>query len=262
MARYVSGIILAILAIALLAFAEPIHLKAVVGVLALVALWEFLNLVRIQELFLKLVGSILLVAGLGLMWFSAFRPYYLMYFYLVLFFSFTLQFAGSKDSQERIRRTSFFLLALIYTTILFGILALLVDLSHFRFWLFLTLACTFAGDTGAYFAGKNFGKHKLAPSISPGKTIEGVIGGVLLAAIAAAVVRHFMWPDQNLFFVLGLGMVLAFVGMLGDLSESLLKRGFNVKDSGNIIPGHGGILDRLDGLLFNGPIVYFAAQMM
>lgn len=115
-------------------------------------------------------------------------------------------------------------------------------------------------DSGAYFAGKAFGKHKLAPKISPGKTWEGSIGGIL-ASLAFAALAHFWFlPELALAYALPLAAVMSVVGALGDLAESAMKRGSDVKDAANILPGHGGLLDRLDSLVFNAPILYYFAK--
>jgi len=115
-------------------------------------------------------------------------------------------------------------------------------------------------DVGSYFAGTTFGKHKLAPEISPGKTWEGLIGGIITAAGFAALATFSFFPDLPYKFSIPLGIVMAVVGALGDLAESALKRGSKVKDAANILPGHGGLLDRLDSLLFNAPILYYFAR--
>jgi phosphatidate cytidylyltransferase len=136
--------------------------------------------------------------------------------------------------------------------------------------LFLVLAVTWLGDTGAYFAGRFAGKTPLFPRVSPKKTREGVVGGVLLAVVGALLVKVIgdqllPWgPEQPIMLgwmsliVLGVGLDLA--GVLGDLVESMLKRAFGVKDSGWIMPGHGGILDRVDSLLFSGPLLWAVLQ--
>ncbi len=112
-------------------------------------------------------------------------------------------------------------------------------------------------DTGAYYAGRAFGKHKLAPKISPGKTWEGVVGGVA-AALAMAAVSHFwFFRDLPLKVALPLAAVMVVLGIFGDLAESALKRGVGAKDAARILPGHGGVLDRLDSLLFNAPLIYY-----
>jgi phosphatidate cytidylyltransferase len=116
-------------------------------------------------------------------------------------------------------------------------------------------------DIGAYYVGRAIGKHKLAPAISPGKTWEGVAGG-LAAALSLAVVAHFwFFPELPLKWALPLAAVMALLGILGDLTESALKRGAGAKDAAKILPGHGGVLDRLDSLLFNAPLLYYFAHL-
>lgn len=115
-------------------------------------------------------------------------------------------------------------------------------------------------DTGAYFVGKNFGKHKLVPKISPGKTWEGAIGGIVLSAAFAAIASATFFPELHYKVSIPLAIVMTIIGILGDLSESAMKRGAGAKDAANILPGHGGLLDRLDSLLFNAPILYYFAR--
>lgn len=115
-------------------------------------------------------------------------------------------------------------------------------------------------DTGAYFAGKAFGKHKLVPKISPGKTVEGLIGGIVAAAAFAALATFWFFPELPYKWSVPLAMVMAGTSVLGDLAESAMKRGSGAKDAANILPGHGGLLDRLDSLLFNAPILYYFAR--
>jgi phosphatidate cytidylyltransferase len=121
-------------------------------------------------------------------------------------------------------------------------------------------AVNFASDAGAYFVGKNFGKHKLAPKISPGKTWEGLAGGVSFSAGFAALGTFLFFPELPYQFSIPLAIVMACVGVTGDLAESAMKRGADIKDAANFLPGHGGLLDRLDSLLFNAPILYYFAR--
>lgn len=129
--------------------------------------------------------------------------------------------------------------------------------SHLLSFFFLVLM---GADAGAYYTGRAIGRHKLAPKISPGKTWEGVFGGVV-AAVAMAVLSHYWYfPELPLKLALPLAVVMTVVGILGDLTESALKRGAGAKDAAHILPGHGGILDRLDSLLFNAPLIYYFAR--
>lgn len=129
--------------------------------------------------------------------------------------------------------------------------------AHLLSFFFLVLM---GGDTGAYYVGRALGKRKLAPSISPGKTWEGAVGG-LVAALAMATLAHFwFFRELPLKYTLPLAALMTVVGIFGDLAESALKRGAGAKDAANILPGHGGILDRLDSLLFNAPLIYYFAR--
>jgi len=129
--------------------------------------------------------------------------------------------------------------------------------THLLGYFFLVV---FASDIGAYLAGRALGKHKLAPAISPGKTIEGLIGGLLSAAAAGAIATWWFFPELPYRASIPLAVVLAAVGVLGDLTESAMKRGSGAKDAATILPGHGGFLDRLDSLLFGAPILYYFAR--
>ncbi|GAB2023035.1 phosphatidate cytidylyltransferase [Pseudolactococcus yaeyamensis] len=127
------------------------------------------------------------------------------------------------------------------------------------FILFLALFIVWATDSGAYFVGRKFGKTKLIPSVSPNKTVEGSLGGIA-SAVVVALLMVFLYPKQapqiNLLHLVILVAIFSVVGQLGDLVESSLKRHFGVKDSGKILPGHGGILDRFDSLIFVFPMMH------
>ncbi|HEY6542479.1 MAG TPA: CDP-archaeol synthase, partial [Ktedonobacteraceae bacterium] len=128
-------------------------------------------------------------------------------------------------------------------------------------WLLTLLLGVWGFDTGAFFAGHFFGRHKLAPNISPGKTWEGVVGG-LIFSVAAALLFTVRPLGVSWYLAILLGLLIGIAATLGDLAESLIKRQTHVKDSGQFIPGHGGILDRIDSLLFAVIVVYFFAQFI
>lgn len=150
----------------------------------------------------------------------------------------------------------------VYVACLFSYAGLLRGLDQGVFWIFILAGCTFSADTGAYFVGHWIGKHKLAPRVSPGKTIEGLIGGVLASMLAAYVCKLIFWQGFLDRDALILGALIGLIGPLGDLSESLIKRSVGVKDSGKLIPGHGGLLDRLDAVFFTAPLVYYYAKLV
>jgi phosphatidate cytidylyltransferase len=137
-------------------------------------------------------------------------------------------------------------------------------------WIIYLLCIIFAGDVGAYYVGTYMGKHKLMPLVSPKKTVEGALGGILANILVGSVINFYLpvlpwgldmsmlpWPTAILFFI-----TAGVVGQAGDLFESLLKRAANIKDSGKILPGHGGLLDRIDALLFAAPVAFFYKEVI
>jgi phosphatidate cytidylyltransferase len=121
---------------------------------------------------------------------------------------------------------------------------------------FFLLLVVWLGDSGAYYVGKKFGKRKLSPRISPKKTIEGLVGGFIASIITALVIHFTFLREFPLVHAVVAGVLLSFAGVTGDLAESMWKRSAAVKDSGTLIPGHGGFLDRFDSILFTAPILY------
>jgi phosphatidate cytidylyltransferase len=160
------------------------------------------------------------------------------------------------------RRVGLAVLGAVYPGLLISALVPLRQLPLGFWWVLLALTVTWANDTGAYFAGRAFGKHKLYPRISPSKTWEGAIGGSLASIAGACVVQQVWLHTLSLSGAALIGAGAAVLGPLGDLSESMLKRAFGAKDSGKLLPGHGGLLDRLDALLFNAPFVLLCAKLM
>jgi len=122
---------------------------------------------------------------------------------------------------------------------------------------FLAMFTTFVSDTSAFFVGRTWGKHALAPAISSGKTWEGAIGGLLSSIVASLIISVIFTLPFNYWQIALVGFIISIFAQLGDLVESLLKRNAGVKDAGKLIPGHGGILDRIDSLIFTGVIVYY-----
>ena len=134
---------------------------------------------------------------------------------------------------------------------------LLRSLDDGRWWVFVALGVTFVGDTAALFVGLAVGRHPMAPTISPGKTWEGAAGGWVLSVAACVGTAAIFSIYGNVLQSVALGALMGVAGQVGDLTESKLKRLAEVKDSGRLIPGHGGLLDRLDSIVFNLPLVYY-----
>jgi phosphatidate cytidylyltransferase len=130
------------------------------------------------------------------------------------------------------------------------------DAPHGRAWVMLAIALTFSNDTGAYFAGRGLGRHKLYPAVSPAKTVEGAVGGMLAGLLVMLGARVTFVPWLTIRDCLLAALPAGVIGPIGDLVESMIKRAFGVKDSGKLIPGHGGMLDRIDALLFVSAWLY------
>lgn len=158
------------------------------------------------------------------------------------------------------RRFGWLCLGLLYLPLLLAHLLLLRQLPAGREWIFLTLLVIMGCDSCAYFLGSKFGKRKLYPAVSPNKSVEGGLAGLFGAVLAVMIARVTFLPMIGIVDGILIGVLLGIVGQLGDLFESLLKRACKVKDSGTTIPGHGGVLDRLDSLLFAFPLVYYIAR--
>ncbi|MCK9377765.1 MAG: phosphatidate cytidylyltransferase [Syntrophobacterales bacterium] len=149
-------------------------------------------------------------------------------------------------------------LALLYIPFLLGHFIWLRYLNDGQWWVFWLLVVIMAADTGAFYCGRAFGKTKLYPEVSPGKTWAGTVGGTLAAVLVGVALGRWALPGLSLPALGGLALLLALVGQLGDLFESMLKRQAQVKDASEILPGHGGMLDRLDSLLFAAPALVYA----
>ncbi len=149
------------------------------------------------------------------------------------------------------------LLGVFYVAMLFGFQVAIRMAAGGKEWIVFLYFVIWATDIGAYSVGIPFGKHKLYPKISPNKSVEGLLGGIVFAIGMALLCRAWFISSLGTGETVALGAMLALVGTLGDLVESLFKRSAGVKDSGAIIPGHGGMLDRMDSMLFAAPVLYY-----
>lgn len=149
---------------------------------------------------------------------------------------------------------------LVYAGLLGSTIVLLRDVPNGRDWVFLALFSTFAVDTAAYFTGRAIGRHKLAPRISPKKTVEGFAGGYAGGVAAAVLLNYFLGLRIDAWQVAVLAALLPAAATLGDLAESAIKRSMHIKDASELIPGHGGVMDRFDSLLFTFTLTWLFTQ--
>lgn len=153
------------------------------------------------------------------------------------------------------------LLGVLYVGWFLGHAVLLYRLPSGSELVLLLVGVTWLGESAAYMIGSTIGRHKLAPAISPNKTLEGAAAQIAASLLGALVLAAWLLPEWSLARTLGAGLLLGIVGQVGDLAESVIKRSVGVKDTGDLIPGHGGLLDRVDGLLMNVPALYYYAAL-
>jgi phosphatidate cytidylyltransferase len=241
------------------AVAPPFVAVALVAAAVLLGILEFYHLLEARKLqplrrtgFVLTAAMFLEVAYPG--WHGS--PFWPLAALLLL--AVTLRTRG--DLADSVSSAAGTLLGVVYLGCLGGCIAALRIMDPLRegSWrVVLLLAIIMFSDTCAYFVGLVFGRHRLAPSLSPGKTVEGAAGGIGGGILGALAVRELGLPDLPLAHTVALGAAVAVMGIVGDLDESLLKRWAGVKDSGTLFPGHGGMLDRLDSLLFGAPVLYY-----
>lgn len=174
---------------------------------------------------------------------------------LVALVLFSLQGYGKIEDVLRYLTCGSF--AALYISACLAHLVLIRFLPQGPYWLSLFIAMIAGSDTGAYYVGKTFGRRKLFPLISPKKTVAGGIGGILTGVIAAEGINLFFPQPANPLLLLVASCLMIVIGIAGDLTESLIKRSVGVKDSGTVLLGHGGLLDRIDSLLLTGPVLYY-----
>jgi phosphatidate cytidylyltransferase len=230
---------------------------AVVSLVIVLGSIEFSKLAKSN-----LVLKFLIIFFAWLICLSSFKPEWLD-INLIIFLSICLPFLIEilrRKPDSAFFNVSSVLLGIFYIGWLFGRhLILLRQMPDGRNLIFLLAGITWSGDIGAYLIGMFFGKHKIIPAISPGKSLEGYIAGIVLSCITALIISHFLLPEIWIVHIIILGIGLTIIGQIGDLAESMLKRSAKVKDSGKLMPGHGGILDRCDSMMFITPALYYYA---
>jgi len=173
-----------------------------------------------------------------------------------------LPLLSGKPLRDALTNGMVLVLGVLYVGLTLSYLLLIRGLPDGALLIFFVVLVSWAGDTGAYIVGKSLGRRALAPIISPKKTYEGLAGGLGLACLMALAARAWFLPGFSVLDCLVLGTLLTTAGLMGDLAESAVKRSAGFKDSGALIPGHGGMLDRLDSLLFTGPAFYYYVTIL
>jgi phosphatidate cytidylyltransferase len=265
--RIVAGVSAALVVIGLVARGPVILILAVVLVCAAIAYLEFDRLFffptqKIRQLRLISLTLVTIVAmaqhvywGWIGFWFS----------FVFICLTHVVNSNRTGDFQNESRELSLEFLGLVYVVSLLGFIVPIINTPHGRGYLLLLFLIVFLGDTAAYFVGSQFGKHPLAPKLSPKKTIEGAVGALIVSIVVTWIWHYFIFEAPaprvtiKLLIFAPLGSLLA---QGGDLFESLFKRSQSQKDSGHFLPGHGGLLDRIDGLALVSPVYYIFLKVI
>ena len=269
MKRVVSGVVLIAIAVGVVWFAPAPVFFVVAEILLVLAFIEYAKLAAACGLPVPLVaaGAATVIASMGVT--SSIRvgdevianaialDAVLMSSFVVLAALSLLSWGGGGNGADRqaLARAAASVFPMLYLGVPIGAMIALRTLRG-REALFLLLLTVMVSDTAQYYSGRTLGRHLLAPVISPKKTIEGAVGGFAGAMLGLGLLGHWWLPYVPLPWRLALGVAIAAVGIVGDLFESLLKRSVGVKDASSLIPGHGGVLDRIDALLFAAPVFY------
>lgn len=253
MKRFISALVWAPLLLGL-SYLGGVYIAVLVSILIILALFEFFNIVK--HLGIKVWHT--LIITFTFIWllnmFIGHKEWMmpiLICWLIIIFGRLAMQYP-----EVNFEEASYNLLAMIYPVAFFSYLYLLRQLPLGVVWTFFTFFLVWSTDTFAYLIGKGFGHNPLAPKVSPNKTVEGSVGGLLGCLIVGLIFRFWM-AEVSFLHTIILSLIVGIVGQIGDLFESSLKRNAGIKDSGSLIPGHGGILDRSDSLIFVLPIIYY-----
>ena len=238
----------------------------VINVICIMALWEYFCIVlnKNQKISATSFQVLALFTGSAVLWAAYFHSANMVLDIIVLNVVIStlislLKFKSDPSVCEIVFKQ---VVGIIYIPLFLSYIVFIRNGDNGILWTFLLLTVVFMGDTGAYYLGSYLGRHKLCPAVSPNKTIEGALGGLAANLGSGALIKHFLLPllpwSLSLLFFLSIGIA----GQVGDLFESQLKRVAHIKDSGAILPGHGGVLDRIDAVLFAVPVAYIFKEYL
>ena len=255
MTRIISSIVSLPILLAIIYFGTPFHFFLLLEFAIFIGLYEFYRMIEKGGLgCYKWAGIILGILLSAAIFKGAYINLVIASSVIILFIIRIFEGNTSDNTFSYVSNTIF---GIVYVSFLMSYLGVIrASGDNRRELIFFVLLITWMGDTTAYYGGKGFGKHKLAPAISPKKTVEGAIIG-LIGSIVGAIIAKSWFLDISILNAIAAGILIGVFGQFGDLSESIIKRNLQVKDSGGIIPGHGGILDRVDSLLFSAPVFYY-----
>jgi phosphatidate cytidylyltransferase len=244
--------------VVLIALGPPVILHLMVFLATFFGLREYYHLVLPNSKGIESAVGIGLGLILSIIISSGEMKGILLFFVIVLLILSLLFMITSKDLSSTISKMGMALFGILFIGFLLAYVSLIRNMTHGKLWVLFLIITVWAGDISALLSGSFFGRHKLYPKISPKKTFEGLIGAILGSIILALVFALLFIPNLQKGSCILLAISLGIFGQLGDFTESMLKRSAQVKDSGTLIPGHGGMLDRLDSFLFSAPFLYYS----
>ena len=258
--RIITAVVLAVLFLGVLLFLPPIATVVVLTALVLAGAWEWSAFLRPSGTGVRLGYVVLVAALLPAAWYATSSVDGRQLILIVALVWWLVALAWIIFAPRSVTSWSAGVAGLLALVPAWLALRWLLDLPHGAQWVLFTLLLVWSADIGAYFAGHRFGRTRLAPEVSPGKTWEGVIGGVALSAVVA--VAGSAWFALTLQTFVPLCLAAVGFSIVGDLTESLLKRFAGVKDSGTLFPGHGGVMDRIDSVTGAAPVLFFGLTML
>jgi phosphatidate cytidylyltransferase len=273
--RWITGLIALPFIVLLLSKGGLNWFTGVISIISVLGLWEYFRLVfdarpngqtafdgshpgENQKPATHRLRYLSYIIGPGFVWATSIsNPTLIICFIALVLILFVAVTLGAFKRDAAVLDSLFkYFIGFIYIPFLLSYLVLIRNGPDGIAWTYFLLCIVFAGDTGAYYAGSYWGAHKLCPAVSPGKTIEGSIGGLIANVGVGLLFRWLFLPALSLQILIWFCLLVGIAGQMGDLFESMIKRESRVKDSGTLVPGHGGVLDRIDALLFAAPMAY------
>jgi len=254
------------LLVLIISIGGTLWLAVVINAICIMALWEYFFIVLNKDQKITAISFKILAffTGSAVLWAAYFHSFNLVLDIIVLNVVISTLISLPKFKSDSSVWEIVFkqVVGIIYIPLFLSYIVLIRNGDDGVLWVFLLLSVVFMGDTGAYYLGSYFGKHKLSPAISPNKTVEGALGGLAATLGSGALIKTFYLPllpwGLSILFFISIGLA----GQVGDLFESQIKRVAHLKDSGVILPGHGGILDRIDAVLFAAPVAYIFKEYL
>lgn len=254
MKRVLSGLILIPVVLGIVQYGSPLLFLALVIAAVLVGWAEYCKLIR--HIGIKINPIVGGTMCLFLVFCFYRNDFYLVWLAACLMALFITWYASGSALEDALNQVAYSFLGIVYVSGLMSYFILLRGMEHGNHILFYLFMVIWSGDIAAYYVGKAIGKSPLAPRISPGKTLEGSGAGLVGSVAGGVAAKYLFFEALPLNHCLIMALLCGIMGQIGDLAESLFKRRAGVKDSGSLIPGHGGVLDRLDSLMFAGPAFY------